>query len=270
MAYPVRTVTAPAVLQGKQNGKFPDSALVNTPGQAGGVVVRLVEPAARAWKALCATALAAGHVLKAVGPADSYRPYSVQERIFLQRYTTERLANRPTKKWNGQVWYQKPGTAIAAVPGTSNHGFGLAVDTGEERDSDAAAESLDQPTLAWLIANEEKFGWSHELQSEPWHLRYFAGDQIPRAVLDFEAHRPTSDPEDDMPAYPYRLFKVTDGQDAKDGKVYAVGPNYFRWITEEEFYAAHGLLWDGNEIVEKNSRQRDVIRNDVLPGSGKR
>lgn len=196
MSFPVRAVATPAVLHGKANGLL-DGVLVDTPGQAGGVRVRLVEPAARAWRALCAAALAAGHILKAVGPADSYRPYGVQERIFRQRYTPEFLRGRPTKKWRGQDWYQRPGTAVAAVPGTSNHGWGLAVDTGEERDSDAGAESLDHPTLAWLLANEERFGWSHELQSEPWHLRYFAGDAIPQAVLDFEVSD-TSEEDDHM------------------------------------------------------------------------
>lgn len=194
MAYPVRAIVRPAVLEGTTNGKLPESILVTTRGQAGGVDVRLVSPAARAWRALCAAALAAGHTLKAVGPADSYRPYSVQERIFRQRYQLTPLSGRPTKTWEGRVWYQLPRTAVAAVPGTSNHGWGITVDTGEENDGDAGAESLDNPTLGWLLANEERFGWSHELQSEPWHIRYFAGDQIPQAVLDFEAN----DQEDDM------------------------------------------------------------------------
>lgn len=198
MAYPVRTVTLPAVLAGKPNGKLPKDILVVTPGLAGGVDVLLVRPAARAWRALTAAAADAGHILKAVGGADSYRSYEWQERIFRQRYTTTPIKGRPTKRWLNQTWYQRPGTAVAAVPGTSNHGFGLAVDTGEERDTDAGAESLDQPTLAWLLANEERFGFSHEVQSEPWHLRYFAGDAIPAAVLAHEANSLPTHTENDM------------------------------------------------------------------------
>lgn len=186
MAYPVRALVRPAVLAGQQNGRLPDAILVSTPGQAGGALVRLVEPAARSWRALCAAALTAGHVLKATSAADSFRSYAIQERIFRERYTTTYLAGRPYKTWNGVRWYQRPGTAVAAVPGTSNHGWALAVDTGEERDSDAGAESLDSATLGWLLANEETYGWSHEVQSEPWHLRYFPGDQIPAAVLAYE------------------------------------------------------------------------------------
>lgn len=187
MAFPVRTVKLPACLVGQPNGKLPARILVATPGQHGGPEVRLVAPAARAWQAMCAAARLEGHILKASSLMDSYRPYTVQERIFRERYTTTVLRGRPSRMWNGRRWYQKPGTAAAAVPGTSNHGRGLAVDTGEENDGDAGTESLDNPTLAWLLRNEERFGWSHEIQSERWHLRYWAGDSIPAAVRAYEA-----------------------------------------------------------------------------------
>lgn len=200
MDFPVRTMTRSSLLDGQSNGRLGGDILETTPGQAGGATVVLVKPAARAWRALCAAAKRAGHTLKATSVADSYRIYEIQERIFRERYTTTFLAGRPYKIWNGRRWYQRPGTAIAAVPGTSNHGWASAVDTGEERDSDAGAESLDDPTLAWLISNEQIYGWSHELQSEPWHLRYFAGDAIPPAVLAYEAGTTTpDDEEDDVP-----------------------------------------------------------------------
>jgi hypothetical protein len=195
MAFPVSPFVRSSLLDGQTNGKLSPKILETTPGQKGGPTVVLVKPAARSWRALCAAAKKAGHILKASSVADSYRVYEIQERIFLQRYTTTYLPGRPYKIWRGKRWYQKPGTAVAAVPGTSNHGWASAVDTGEERDSDADTESLDDPTLRWLIANERTYGWSHELQSEPWHLRYFAGDRIPPAVLAYEttlATPPTS------------------------------------------------------------------------------
>lgn len=186
MAYPIHAVTRPSSLSGKSNGRLPSSILFSTPGLAGGPVVRLVAPAARAWRALTAAALHAGHTLKATSVADSYRSYDIQERTFLLRYQTDPLAGQPWKNWNGVRWFQKYNTAVAAVPGTSNHGWGLAVDTGEERDADTGTESIDQATLNWLVAHELSFGFSHELQSEPWHVRYWAGDNIPAAVLAFE------------------------------------------------------------------------------------
>lgn len=189
---PVTTVTRPAVLAGKRNGELPASILVDSPGLARGPLVRLVAPAARAWRAMVAVAQRDGHVLKAVSVPDSYRDYATQRHIFTARYTRTFLENRPIKRWdsdnNGVLenWYQRPGTAQAAVPGTSNHGWGLAVDIGEERDGDDGVESIDDGTVRWLIVNAHRFGFSGEIQDEPWHWRYFAGDNIPAAVLAFE------------------------------------------------------------------------------------
>ncbi len=176
MAYPIRDVVLPAVLSGRTNGRLPTSVLVATPGRAGGPVVTLVEPAARGWRAMEAAAAAAGIILQATSAADSYRTYAVQESTFRARYTTSALEGRPSRWWNGVRWYQKPGTAMAAVPGTSNHGLAIAVDVANASGA----------RLTWLLANAERYGWSWELASEPWHIRYVAGDAIPAAVLEHE------------------------------------------------------------------------------------
>lgn len=197
MTFPVVTIRRSALLTGQTNGKLTDSILVNIPGLAGGPTIRLITPAARSWKAMQAHARVDGHVLKATSASDSFRPYSVQESIFRQRYTTTVLAGRPSRVWNGVRWYQKPNTAAAAVPGTSNHGWACAVDTGTELDGDAGTEAIDKATLDWLLKHAADYGWSWELQSEPWHLHYFAGDTIPAAVLAFEHSAPPI-PEDDM------------------------------------------------------------------------
>lgn len=193
MALPVAPVRRPSVLNGTQNGRLPAAILVSTPGLAGGPTVRLVAPAARAWRALTAAAQKAGYTLKATSAVDSYRPYDVQERIFRQRFTTT-PTGRTSRYWQGRTWYLKPGYALAAVPGTSNHGWGLAVDTGEELDGDPGTESLSRRTLNWLIANAGAYGWSWEVQSEPWHIRYVAGDNIPAAVLAYERGAPAPAP----------------------------------------------------------------------------
>jgi hypothetical protein len=185
MAFPVATFNRSALLLGETNGELDPGILESTPGQAGGPTVTLVRPAARAWRALCAAALKAGHTLKASGAASSYRTYAEQERLFRQRFTTSPVSGT-VRLWNGVRWYLRPGVALAAVPGTSNHGWGSAVDTGEERDGDSGTESIDAGTLAWLVDNEGRFGFSHEVQSEPWHIRYNAGDRIPNAVLLYE------------------------------------------------------------------------------------
>lgn len=183
MALPVHSLKVPSCLSGQSNGKLSRSILVSTPGQDGGATVTLVEPAARAWRALTAAALASGHVLKTTTSARSYRSYAEQEAIFRARYYVSVFG---TVWWNRRLWKKKPRVAVAARPGTSNHGWGLAVDAGEERDGDAGSEPFDSVTLGWLKVNLHLYGFSWEIQSEPWHIRYWAGDSIPAKVLEYE------------------------------------------------------------------------------------
>lgn len=94
-----------------------------------------------------------------------YRTLAEQESIFRARYTTTYLAGRPYRVWNGVRWYQRPGTAVAAVPGTSNHGWGQAIDF-----------STSAPgAITWLAGNGARFGWKRPDWTykagtvEPWH-----------------------------------------------------------------------------------------------------
>jgi len=72
---------------------------------------------------------------------------------------------------------RKPGTA--AIPGTSNHGWGMAVD-------------LDYASASWLAENGADYGWVHPVWARPggsrpewWHLEYVA-----TSVGAFEAPAP--------------------------------------------------------------------------------
>lgn len=184
MSLPVVAVRLPSNLVGQENGKL-DPAIL-TPVDGGG---QLHVTAARAWRALVAEAAKAGHQLTyTIG--GTYRSYMSQVMLFKSRYTTDVLPGRPSKMWNGQRWYQKPGTAMAAVPGTSNHGYGLAIDTALGAKPTVATTIT--PILSWMLEQTPRFGFSYEAQSEPWHIRYVAGDLIPRAVLDYE--RPPASP----------------------------------------------------------------------------
>lgn len=69
------------------------------------------------------------------------------------------------------LYARKPG--LAAVPGTSNHGWGLALDLCGGVQSFATRE------FAWLAANAASFGWVHPPwaapgrgREEPWHWEY--------------------------------------------------------------------------------------------------
>lgn len=182
---PVAPVKLPTDLGGQSNGKLNVSLLTIVHGGS-----TLHHLAARAWNALVASASAAGFEMTYTY-GGCYRNYASQVLLFNQRYTTTVLRGRPIKVWNGVVYYQKPNTAMAAVPGTSNHGWGLAVDTALDGDlADGVgpddAISISQALLTWMLANVARFGFSWEAQSEPWHIRYIAGDAIPAAVLLFE------------------------------------------------------------------------------------
>jgi peptidoglycan DL-endopeptidase CwlO len=70
-----------------------------------------------------------------------------------------------------RLYGQKP--ALAAVPGTSNHGWGLAVDLC------GGAGSFGTPAYAWLSANGPAFGWVNPAwarpgagREEPWHWEF--------------------------------------------------------------------------------------------------
>jgi hypothetical protein len=180
MVLPVSDIHPPAVLSGQNNGRLVLSILRQTPGLNGGPTVTLVETAARCWRALSGTAQADGIILQITSPADSYRPLAVQKAIFATRYTPVRQPGRPTKTCNGVTYWQLPNTATAACPGTSNHGWGIACDI-----ANASGKRLD-----WLLANAARFGWSWEIQSEPWHIRNVTGDNIPPAVLEYEEADP--------------------------------------------------------------------------------
>ena len=165
-------VKLPRDLQGVAPGKLPANLLKAVPG--GGKLHHL---AADSWIAMVAAAKADGVELKPTSRGDTYREYEFQKRGFLQRYQLKPIPGQSTKTFEGKTWYLKKGMAMLATPGKSQHNLGLAVDV----------HSASVPKrINWLIANVEKFGWSWEVvPSEPWHIRYVCGDNVPQAVKDF-------------------------------------------------------------------------------------
>jgi len=131
---------------GYANGLIPASALC--PLSASGQLLRC--DATSAWNAMAAAYDAATGDQLCI--TDSYRPLSVQRKL---------RAEKPS---------------LAAVPGTSNHGWGLAVDMCEPG---TKPMGFTTPTYLWLKNNAARFGWSHpgwadpgRGQEEPWHWEY--------------------------------------------------------------------------------------------------
>ncbi|WP_211240161.1 M15 family metallopeptidase, partial [Promicromonospora kroppenstedtii] len=94
---------------------------------------------------------------------------------------------------------------LAAVPGTSNHGWGLAIDLG------APISGGSSPEYVWLRVHGPDYGWDNPSwarrggsKPEPWHFEFFAAGSAPnRAVDPSDVDRWTKGekPEDDGPRY---------------------------------------------------------------------
>lgn len=191
MAFPIVKVKKPADLRGTTNGKIPDS------------LMRGIEPsgkmhhlAANAWNAMFHRAAQEGVHLANVG---SFRSYDSQYALFMQRYVKGDSGDhrRIFRTFQGAKWMLKPKMAPAASPGTSNHGWGLAIDAcllinGKKVGIGAKVPGKGFTGVDWLMAHAHNYGFSWELQSEPWHIRYVAGDNVPQAVRDWLASNPPS------------------------------------------------------------------------------
>lgn len=127
--------SAAASLGAYANGKIPVEAL--TPIGRGNH--RLAAPAAAAFRNLEAAAQRDG---VSFGVTDSYRSYESQVE----------LAKR-------KGLYSEGG--LAARPGTSDHGWGMALDL-----------KLDAKAQAWMRANAPTFGFVEDVPREPWHWTY--------------------------------------------------------------------------------------------------
>jgi hypothetical protein len=162
-------VVLPKDLKGIEPGKLPANLLRAVPG--GGKMHWI---AASAWTAMVEKAKAEGVELKPTSSGDTYRDYETQKKGFLTRYTLDKVDGTSTKTFEGKTWYLKKGMAMLATPGKSQHNLGLACDV----------HSASEPKrLNWLIANVKEFGFSWEVvPSEPWHLRYVSGDNVPASV----------------------------------------------------------------------------------------
>lgn len=104
--------------------------------------------------------------------SDAYRamdgPYG-QVATFLRRYQRTYIQYSPgrvdRRVWNGVPYWRKPGEAAAAVPGTSNHGWGVAVDV-------AGLGDFGSPRHQQFATVAGPLGWSDvegRAVDEPWH-----------------------------------------------------------------------------------------------------
>jgi LAS superfamily LD-carboxypeptidase LdcB len=141
----------PPSLLGEANGFLPASTLCPLSTGRGH---RLRTDAARAFERLQATY--ASSLGRPMCVTDSYRSYAAQVDVF---------ARKPS---------------LAAVPGTSQHGWGLALDLC------GGVQLFGSQAHEWMRANAPAFGWHHPQwarqggrKPEPWHWEYDGGDRQP-------------------------------------------------------------------------------------------
>lgn len=121
---------------GYSNGRLPSSTLVTAPGST----VKMSCHALKDYTALN-NAYKAAHGGQNINAYSGYRTYAEQE-YFWNCYLTKKCNNGN----------------LAARPGTSNHGWGMAFDVGGDR--------------AWLHRNAPKYGYVFDVASESWHMTY--------------------------------------------------------------------------------------------------
>ena len=133
--YRLNSKGIPTDLAAYGNGRIPASALANV----GTTDHKLWAPAADAMTRLIADAKRDGVT---IGINETYRPYAEQVD----------LAHR-------KGLYSQGG--LAAKPGTSEHGWGMAADL-----------DLNAKALTWMRANAGKYGFDNNVPRESWHWAY--------------------------------------------------------------------------------------------------
>ncbi|MGW4944439.1 M15 family metallopeptidase [Actinoplanes sp. NPDC004185] len=134
-SYSLNSKGIPTELVGYGNGKIPATALE----KVGNTNHKLWAPAAESLNKMIGDAKAQGVT---IGITDSYRSYSEQVDVARRKGL-----------------YSQGG--LAAKPGTSEHGWGMATDL-----------DLNNKAQAWMRANGEKYGFVENTPREPWHWAY--------------------------------------------------------------------------------------------------
>ena len=191
------------------NGKLPDAALRPI---AGG---RLEVAAAAAWNAMNVEARSLGCELLPNGSKSSYRTYAQQVELY--------------------ALYNAGKGSLAAVPGSSNHGWGLAVDVAT-------------PLMRSMIDRIGRtYGWAKDWSDAPsewWHLKYRAG------VWSGPDPGPAPGPQPEQPEEIVDMA-LADGT-MKDGRfeVFVEDKNGQVWHA----YQAQGGGWAGAEKGKRNAQ----------------
>lgn len=175
MVLPVYPRVTPPDMAGTANGRLEPDQLARV--QMAGMDVSCHPAYARALRAVQFDLdKATGAKLCHVG---GYRSYPAQVSLFTQRYKRT-SPGEPTwgtrdKYWDGSWWYHYR-DAVAATPGFSDHGWGLAIDAAYWNGTKPIGIRSDARAWSWIKANLTNYGlcwaWDEE-DEEPWHWHLF-------------------------------------------------------------------------------------------------
>lgn len=105
--------------------------------------------------------------------ADAAAALSELNKAYVQAFGANIVVTDSYRSYEGQVQCQKTKGSLCAKPGTSNHGWGLAVDLG------GGINSFGTPQHQWMVANASKYGWTHPSwaqqtgsKPEAWHWEF--------------------------------------------------------------------------------------------------
>ena len=120
----------------------------------------------------------------------SYRTQAYQEDLFQRKI--ERLLEEPGAAYTDEEVRNVAARSVA-IPGTSEHQLGLAVDIIDNRNWNLDESQAQMPTQKWLMKNSWRYGWilrypdgKSEITGiiyEPWHYRY-VGKEVAAEIHD--------------------------------------------------------------------------------------
>jgi hypothetical protein len=119
--------------------------------------------------ALCPLWGTPGHYLR----ADAAHAFDQLSRAYAARFATPVCVTDSYRTFAEQVRLRAAKPGLAAVPGTSNHGWGTATDLC------GGIQGFGTAQHAWMVANAPLYGWFHPSwarqggsKPEPWHWEY--------------------------------------------------------------------------------------------------
>ncbi|PZR52900.1 hypothetical protein DNL40_09580 [Xylanimonas oleitrophica] len=129
---------------------------------------------------LCALPFAAGHKLR----CDAAERLIALNEAFRAEFGRSIPITDSYRTLESQIRLKAAKPVLAATPGYSNHGWGLAVDLG------APISTGLSPEYRWLRLHGPDYGWDNPAwarldgsKPEPWHFEFFASGPVPHRAL---------------------------------------------------------------------------------------